>query len=258
VEHHDGFLRPETHICPTHALQPFQGFLDRDGSGTSGHPVHGKDYGRGGCRGRVCDEQQAKHSGKNQVPSTHHIPPMLWPVWDWSALMTRASTSEVNSGKRSSTIVVVTTRLARISSASVVRLPAIRHASASQRRRSRRYKTKPVMMPMIPAGTRSQRYRIVVAMNAPLPSPSRITVRGRRQQSDASAAPTHATTPAPSVVTLITSSYIASAANAPYSNVSRYARPQHRRVSPGFTSSGSVMTSSHSGQLTQWARVADH
>lgn len=40
VECHDRFLRPEAHICPTHACQPFQGLLDRGGSGPSGHPVH--------------------------------------------------------------------------------------------------------------------------------------------------------------------------------------------------------------------------
>src|SRR5215831_19078410 len=58
-------------------------------------------------------------------------------------------------------------------------------------------------MPMIPAGTSSQRYCIVVAMNAPLPSPSTITVRGRRQHSEARAAPTQATTPAVSAASLM-------------------------------------------------------
>src|SRR5438552_2029213 len=95
--------------------------------------------------------------------------------------------------------------LATISNPSVMRLPAIRQASASQRRRSRRYRTKPVTMPMMPAGTSSQRYCIVVAMNAPLPSPSTITARGRRQQSEASAAPPHATKPAVSAASLMAS-----------------------------------------------------
>jgi hypothetical protein len=49
---------------------------------------------------------------------------------------------------------------------------------------------------------------------------------------------------------LIRSSYPSSAANAPYSNVSRYV-PQHCIVSPGFTSSGSVVISSQAGQLTR-------
>src|SRR5262252_9190014 len=40
-------------------------------------------------------------------------------------------------------------------------------------------------------------------MNAPLPSPSTITVKGRRQQSDASPAPTHATKPAVSAPAFI-------------------------------------------------------
>jgi hypothetical protein len=43
VERHDRFLCFEAHIRPTHALQPFQGLLDRDRSGASGHPVHGED-----------------------------------------------------------------------------------------------------------------------------------------------------------------------------------------------------------------------
>src|SRR5262249_58956987 len=64
---------------------------------------------------------------------------------------------------------------------------------------------KPAMMPMIPAGTNSHRYCIVVAMNAPLPRPSTITVRGRRQHREASPAPIHATTPAVSVANLIAS-----------------------------------------------------
>src|SRR5262245_57002460 len=55
----------------------------------------------------------------------------------------------------------------------------------------------------MPAGTSSQRYCIVVAMNAPLPSPSTITVRGSRQQSEARAAPTQATTPAVRVASLM-------------------------------------------------------
>src|SRR5262249_55481299 len=58
-------------------------------------------------------------------------------------------------------------------------------------------------MPTIPAGTSSQRYCIVVAMNAPLPSPSTITARGRRQHSEAREAPTQATTPAVRVASLM-------------------------------------------------------
>src|SRR5689334_23115727 len=40
-------------------------------------------------------------------------------------------------------------------------------------------------------------------MNAPLPRPSTITVRGRRQHSEARAAPTQATTPAVRVASLM-------------------------------------------------------
>src|SRR5712692_11447435 len=42
-------------------------------------------------------------------------------------------------------------------------------------------------------------------MNAPLPSPRTITARGRRQQSEAIAAPTHATKPAVSAASLMVS-----------------------------------------------------
>jgi LysR family hca operon transcriptional activator len=55
---------------------------------------------------------------------------------------------------------------------------------------------------------------------APLPSPSTITVRGRRQHSEARAAPSQATRPAVSAASFMVSFY-ASAANAPNSNVSR-------------------------------------
>jgi len=103
----------------------------------------------------------------------------------------------------------------------VMRLPAIRHARASQRRLSLTYSTKPLPTPIIPAGISSQRYGIVVAINAPLPSPRTITASGSKQQRDESAAPSHATTPAPSAPSLVGSSYASSAANAPYSNVSR-------------------------------------
>src|SRR5262245_19856880 len=57
----------------------------------------------------------------------------------------------------------------------------------------------PASTPAIPAGIRSHRYRIVTAMKAPLPSPRAIIASGSRQQSEESAAPTHATRPAPIV-----------------------------------------------------------
>jgi hypothetical protein len=62
-----------------------------------------------------------------------------------------------------------------------------------------------VTMPMIPAGTSNERYCIVVAMNAPVPSPRMITASGKRQHSEASAAPTHATKPAVSAACLMVS-----------------------------------------------------
>src|SRR3990172_31992 len=100
---------------------------------------------------------------------------------------------------------VATTRLATIKSASVILLPAIRQPRASQRFRSRAYRTKPAEIPSTPVGMRIHRYCIVTAMNAPLPSPKTITASGRRQQSDDSPAPTQAARPAPIEPSLIAS-----------------------------------------------------
>jgi len=44
---HHRLLRLETYICAIHALQPFQGLLDRDGSGSSRHPLNSQNDGRG-------------------------------------------------------------------------------------------------------------------------------------------------------------------------------------------------------------------
>jgi hypothetical protein len=47
VEGHGRFLRFEAYVGSIHALQPFQGRLDRDGSGPSRHSINGEDNGRG-------------------------------------------------------------------------------------------------------------------------------------------------------------------------------------------------------------------
>ena len=44
---YDRFLRSETHVCPTHTLQPFQGFLHPNGAGPSRHSVYREDNRRG-------------------------------------------------------------------------------------------------------------------------------------------------------------------------------------------------------------------
>jgi hypothetical protein len=100
----------------------------------------------------------------------------------------------------------LTTRLATMSNATVTRLAAMRQARAWQRRRSRTYSVNPVMTPTMPVGMRNQRYRMVTAMNAPLPRPSRITPSGSRQHREDNAAPTHAVTPAVTGPSLIASS----------------------------------------------------
>ncbi len=43
IIHYDRFLRSEAHICPTHALQPFQGLLHPNGAGPSRHSVYRED-----------------------------------------------------------------------------------------------------------------------------------------------------------------------------------------------------------------------
>src|SRR5438876_1119866 len=55
-----------------------------------------------------------------------------------------------------------------------------------------------------------------------------------------------------------TPSYGSSAANAPYSNVSQYGRPQHTTRSPAFAVSGNTMVCSQAGQETLYAIVAVH
>jgi hypothetical protein len=57
VESHDRLLRLEAYVCPVHALQPFQGLLDRDGSGPSRHPINGEDDGRGRSHPEIHGDQ---------------------------------------------------------------------------------------------------------------------------------------------------------------------------------------------------------
>lgn len=60
VEDHHRLLRPEVHICPIHALQPFQGLLDRDGSGPSRHSIDGEDDGGGRGHPDIHSDQYAE------------------------------------------------------------------------------------------------------------------------------------------------------------------------------------------------------
>ena len=43
IEANDRFFRTKAHVRPIHALQPFQGLFDRDGSRTSRHALDRKD-----------------------------------------------------------------------------------------------------------------------------------------------------------------------------------------------------------------------
>ena len=57
VEGHHCLLRLEAYICSIHALQPFQGLLDRDGSGPSRHSIYGEDDGRGRSQADIHGDQ---------------------------------------------------------------------------------------------------------------------------------------------------------------------------------------------------------
>jgi hypothetical protein len=57
IKNYHRFLRPKTHICPTHAFQPFQGLLHPNGAGTSGHPLHLENSRRGRGKPAVCNNQ---------------------------------------------------------------------------------------------------------------------------------------------------------------------------------------------------------
>ena len=60
VKGHHRLLRLETYICPIHAIQPFQGLLDRDGSGPSRHSIDGEDDGRGRRHTDIHSDQYAE------------------------------------------------------------------------------------------------------------------------------------------------------------------------------------------------------
>src|SRR5215468_11977728 len=60
IEGHDRFLRLETYVRPIHAIQPFQGLLDRDGSGPSRHSINGEDDGRGRRHTDIHSDQYAE------------------------------------------------------------------------------------------------------------------------------------------------------------------------------------------------------
>ena len=63
IERHEGFLRLETHVGSTHTFQPFQGLLDRDGSGTSRHTLNGEDDRRSSSEREVGYKKQPEEQG---------------------------------------------------------------------------------------------------------------------------------------------------------------------------------------------------
>ena len=76
VEGHDRFLRLEAYVRPIHAIQPFQGLLDRDGSGPSRHSINGEDDGRGRRHPDVHGDHEAEQQGEDGRPAFHRILPM--------------------------------------------------------------------------------------------------------------------------------------------------------------------------------------
>jgi len=55
------FLVAEAHVRPTHALEPLQGSLDREGSRPSGHALHGQHDRRWRRRRSVHRQYQEQH-----------------------------------------------------------------------------------------------------------------------------------------------------------------------------------------------------
>ena len=80
IERNDRFLRTKAHVRSTHALQPFQGLLDRDGSGTSRHPLDRENDRRSRREGRVRYEPETEQKDQNGPRAPHRITPMSWPV----------------------------------------------------------------------------------------------------------------------------------------------------------------------------------
>src|SRR5919198_59521 len=137
-------LVAEAHVYPADPLEPFQGPLDREGSRPSGLPfdVQKDRRGRGTRRG---GEHQKKRDEHPRDDCLLHFMSFIfmssmsfWVRVAWPALsLSLDMRSDVISGNRSSTTEVATTTLATMRSASVMRLPAMRQAIASHRRRSR-------------------------------------------------------------------------------------------------------------------------
>jgi len=72
VERDGRFFRSKAHIRATHTLQPFQGLLDRDGSGPSRHPLDCQHHGRG-ARQRGVSEHDCQDYGQPASDSLSHF-----------------------------------------------------------------------------------------------------------------------------------------------------------------------------------------
>jgi glucose 1-dehydrogenase len=79
IERDDRLFRTKAHVRSTYTLQPFQGLLDRDGSGASRHPVHREHDGRR-RRERNTRGERKEEEPENARRPRHRILPMSWPV----------------------------------------------------------------------------------------------------------------------------------------------------------------------------------
>jgi hypothetical protein len=83
---HGGLCRVEHHLCPhvpaahsrpAHALELFQGSLDRHRSGASGHAVHREDHRPRGCCRSVSHKESADEPSRRHCLAARAQPPRL-------------------------------------------------------------------------------------------------------------------------------------------------------------------------------------
>ena len=65
VEGNDRLFRTKAHVRPIHAFQPFQGLLDRDGSGASRHSLDRENDRRSGPEGNVRYQRETEEKDQH-------------------------------------------------------------------------------------------------------------------------------------------------------------------------------------------------
>ena len=80
IESDHGFFRTKAHVRPIHALQPFQGLLDRDRSAASRHPLHREDDRRRRGQRAVRNQRETEEERQDRRrAAAHRLPPMSCP-----------------------------------------------------------------------------------------------------------------------------------------------------------------------------------